>query len=141
MTRDRALRVILYAIAMLMVVAGLLMIVSSRSLIATLLLHPPEGEMSTLMLAALKEFGGIGIMVGVLLFFAAREPERNVAIIDGFIIGLVILTVTPLLSLATLDLQRLYPPSLIWIRALARLALAVVLYLLRPRASPQTKRR
>jgi len=37
------------------------------------------------------------------------------------------------LSLYTLDVQRLYPGYLIWARSLVRLALAGVLYYLRPR--------
>ncbi|HET8922959.1 MAG TPA: hypothetical protein VFN26_08185, partial [Candidatus Acidoferrum sp.] len=62
-----------------------------------------------------------------------RDPVRNVAIVSGLIVGLCILAITPLLSLYTLDIRRLYPGYLIWGRSLIRLALAAVLYFLRPR--------
>ena len=62
-----------------------------------------------------------------------RHPVRNVAIIEALIVGLCILAVTPLVSLWTLDVRRLYPGYIIWGRCLVRLALAGVLYFLRPR--------
>jgi hypothetical protein len=96
-------------------------------------MHPPESEVSTLLLAAVKEMGGLALMGSVMLFLASRDPERNVAIIDAVSVGLCILAVTPLVSLYTSDLGRLYPGYLIWGRSLVRLALAGVLYYLRPR--------
>ena len=68
-----------------------------------------------------------------MLFFAARDPERNVAIIDAAIVGMGILTLTPLISLYTLDVAKIYPSYMVWGRSLVRLALAVSLYLLKPR--------
>jgi hypothetical protein len=56
-----------------------------------------------------------------MLFFASRDPERNVAIIDAMIVGLVLLAVTPLISLETLDIRRLYPGYII-LGAVARAA-------------------
>lgn len=64
---------------------------------------------------------------------AARDPLRNVAIIDGLIVGLCILSITPLLSLKMLNFGSLYPRYLIWGRALVRLILAGVLFYARPR--------
>ena len=74
-------------------------------------------------------------MLSVLIFFASRDPVRNVAIVNALIVGLCILAITPLLSLYTLDTRRLYPGYLIWARSLIRLALAVVLHFMRPRQS------
>jgi hypothetical protein len=37
-------------------------------------------------------------MLSVMLFLAACDPVRNVAIIDALIVGLCVLTITPLLS-------------------------------------------
>jgi hypothetical protein len=71
--------------------------------------------------------------LSVMLFLAARDPERNVAIIDGMTLGLCILAITPLISLYTLDVRSLYPVYLIWVRSLVRLLLAGGLYYLRPR--------
>ena len=98
-----------------------------------LLLRPPETEVSTLLLFLMRELGGLALMLSVLFFFASRDPVRNVAIVNGLIVGLCILAITPLLSLYTLDIRRLYPGYLIWGRSLIRLAMAAVLYFLRPR--------
>ena len=98
-----------------------------------LLLRPPETEVSTLLLFLMRELGGLALMLSVLFFFASRDPVRNVAIVNGLIVGLCILAITPLLSLYTLDVRHLYPGYLIWGRSLIRLALAAVLYFLRPR--------
>ena len=109
------------------------MIFSNKSFIVRVFLHPPESEVSTLLLFALKELGGFALMLSVMLFLASRDPVRNVAIIDAVIAGLCILAVTPLVSFYTLDIERIYPGHLVWGRSVVRLALAVLLYFLRPR--------
>jgi hypothetical protein len=129
----RALRVILGIVSAFTAVAGLLIVFSGKSLVMRLLLRPPETEVSTLLLFLMRELGGLALMLSVLFFFASRDPVRNVAIVNGLIVGLCILAITPLLSLYTLDVRRLYPGYLIWGRSLIRLAMAAVLYFLRPR--------
>jgi len=129
----RALRIILGIVSVFTAAAGLLIVFSGRSLVMRLLLRPPETEVSTLLLFLMRELGGLALMLSVLFFFASRYPVRNVAIVNGLIVGLCILAITPLLSLYTLDVRRLYPGYLIWGRSLLRLALAAVLYFLRPR--------
>ena len=129
----RALRIILGIVSVFTAVAGLLIVFSGRSLVMRLLLRPPETEVSTLLLFLMREMGGLALMLSVLFFFASRDPVRNVAIVNGLIVGLCILAITPLLSLYTLDVRRLYPGYLIWGRSLIRLALAALLYFLRPR--------
>ena len=62
---------------------GVLLIFSSKPLIMRVFMHPPESEISTLLLAALKEMGGLALMVSVMLFLASRDLERNVAVVDG----------------------------------------------------------
>jgi uncharacterized BrkB/YihY/UPF0761 family membrane protein len=132
----RALRIILGIVSVFTAVAGLLIVFSGRSLVMRLLLRPPEIEVSTLLLFLMRELGGLALMLSVLFFFASRDPVRNVAIVNGLIVGLCILAITPLLSLYTLDIRRLYPGYLIWGRSLIRLAMAAVLYFLRPRETP-----
>src|SRR5437667_12373883 len=66
-------------------------------------------------------------MVSAMLFRASRDPERNVAVVGGLIVGLVILAITPLLSFRTLDVERIYPGHLVWGRSVVRLALAALL--------------
>jgi len=122
-------------LSILLAVAGILLIFSSKPLIMRMFMHPPDSEISTLLLAAVKEMGGLALALSVMLFLASRDPERNVAIIDGMTVGLCILAVTPLISLYTLDVQTLYPAYLVWGRSLVRLVLAGILYYLRPRES------
>ncbi len=132
----RALRILLVVFSLLTAVGGLVMILSGKPLIVRLFLRPPESEISTLLLTTLKEMGGFLLMLSFLFFFASRDPVRNVAIVDAFIAGLCVLALTPLLSLYTLDFGRLYPgymTYLIWARCVVRLALAGLLYYLRPR--------
>ena len=131
----RALALGLRIVSVLIVVGGVFMILADKPLVLRVFLHPPASEVSTLLLALLKEMGGVMLMLSVLLFLAARDPVRNVAILDALIMGLCILAITPLLSLKMLDLGSLYPPYLIWGRSLVRLALAAVLYYARPRGT------
>jgi hypothetical protein len=128
----RALRIVLGIIALLTAIGGLLLIVSGKPLLIRLFLNPPEAEVSTMLLATVKEIGGMALMLVVFLFLASRDPVRNVAIIHGLIAGLCILAITPLVSLYTTNISQLYPANLIWGRALARLAAAALLFFLRP---------
>ena len=132
----RALQVALRIFSVLFGVGGLFMILSSRGLIMRVFLHPPESEVSTLLLFLLKEMGGMVLMVSAMLFLASRDPERNVAVIDGLIVGLIVLAVTPLLSLYTLDIRQIYPGHLVWGRSVVRLVFAAFFYYLRPRKTP-----
>src|SRR5215471_7682609 len=129
----RALRVVLGFLSLFMAIGGVILIVASKSLILSLFLHPPAAEVTILFLFTLKEMGGFALMLAVMVYFAARDPVRNVAIINALAIGLCILAVTPLVSHRTLDIQRIYPGHLVWVRSTVRLALAGVLFFLRPR--------
>ncbi len=129
----RALRIMLFIFSLIAAAGGLVMIFGSKPIIIGMFLRPPESEVSTLLLSILKELGGFILMFSVLLYFASRDPVRNVAIVDAVIVGLCVLVLTPLLSLYTLDLRGLYPGYLIWGRSVLRLALAALLYYLRPR--------
>ena len=82
-TPYRGLSIGLRIVSVLLGVGGLFMIFSSKPLILRVMMHPPESEVSTLLLALLKEMGGVMIMLSVMLFLAARDPARNVAILDA----------------------------------------------------------
>lgn len=129
----RVLRILLRVFSLLAMVGGLLTIFAEKPLMVRMLLRPPGGEVSTLLLSVLKEMGGMTLMLAVFLWLAARDPDRNVAIVHGLIAGLCILTVTPLLSLWMTDIRNLYPAYLLWGRSVARLAIAALLFWLRPR--------
>src|SRR5260370_36263267 len=129
----RVLRIILVIFSLLTAAGGLVIIFSGRPMVMRLFLRPPESEVSTLLLIVVKEMGGLMLMLSVMLFLAYRDPARNVAVVNALIVGLCILAFTPLWSLCTLDLRPLYPSYLIWGRSLVRLALAALLFYLRPR--------
>ncbi len=135
----RVLRIVLLFFSLLAAAGGLVMIFGGRPLMIRLFLRPPESEVSTLLLAMLKEMGGMVLMLSLLFFFASRDPVRNVAIVDALIAGVLVLALTPLLSLYTLDLRGLYPGYLIWGRSLVRLVLAALLYYLRPREAASAR--
>ena len=59
----RALRIFLRAFSLLAALGGLLMIFAEKPLIVRILLRPPEGEVSTLLLSLLKEMGGTVLML------------------------------------------------------------------------------
>lgn len=129
----RMLQVSLRIFSVLLATGALFMIFGSRGLVIRVFLHPPEAEVSTLLLFLLKEMGGIVLMISAMLFLASRDPERNIAVVDGLIAGLVVLAITPLLSLYRLDIRRIYPGHLIWGRSVVRLVFAAFFFCLRPR--------
>ena len=129
----RALRIVLRIFSILIAAGSLLMIFSGKPVVVRIFLRPPEGEVSTLLLFVLKEMGGLMVMLSLLLWFASRDPVRNVAVVDALIVGLCILSVTPLLSLWMLPVRAIYPTFLIWGRSVVRLAIAALVYALRPR--------
>ena len=129
----RALRILLGLFSLLAAIGGLVLIFADRPLMMRILLRPPEGEVSTLLVSLLKEMGGMVLTLAVFLWLAARDPTRNVAIVDGLIGGLCVLAVTPLVSLWMTDIRNLYPAYLLWGRSILRLAIAALLYWMRPR--------
>jgi len=129
----RPLRIVLGVFSAFTAVGGLFMIFASKPLIMRMFLRPPEAEVSTLLLFVLKEMGGFVLMLSLMLFFASRDPVRNLAIVNAVIAGLCILVLTPLLSFYTLDIQKIYPGHLVWARSVVRLAIAALLYFLKPR--------
>ena len=129
----RVLRIVLRVFSLLAAIGGLFMILADKPLVVRVFLRPPEGEVSTLLLSLLKEMGGVTLMASLLLWLAARNPVRNVAIVDALIVGLCILSVTPLLSLWGTDIRSIYPAYFLWGRSVVRLAIAALLYWLKPR--------
>ena len=124
----RTLCFLLRAFSLLAALGGLFMVFAERPMVVRTLLRPPEGQVSTLLLSLLKEMGGLALMLAVLLWLAARDPVRNVAIVDGLIAGLCILAMTPVVSLWMTDIRNLYPAYLIWGRSVVRLAIAALLF-------------
>ena len=69
----RALRVVLGFLSLLMAIGGVLLIFSTKPVIERVFLHPPEMEISTLLLATLKEMGALALMLAV----AALSPAAS----------------------------------------------------------------
>lgn len=135
----RALRILLRILAVLLAFGSFVMIFSNKPLVVWVFMRPPEAEVSTLLLFLVKEMGGIMVMLAALLWFASRDPLRNVAVIDALIVGFLVLSATPLISLWTLPVREIYPSSLVWGRSLVRLMIAGVFYFLRPRSADSAK--
>jgi hypothetical protein len=117
----------------LVAVFGAFAIFSGKPLVMQVFMHPPASEVSNLLLSMLKGFGGVMLTISAMLFFAARNPVRNVAIIDGLILGLCALSLSAMLSVKILN--GIYSPYLIWGKALGHLGLAGLLLYARPRGS------
>ena len=66
----RTLQVALRIFSLLLAIGALFMIFSSRALVVRVFLHPPEAEVSTLLLFFLKEMAGMVLMVSAMLFLA-----------------------------------------------------------------------
>jgi hypothetical protein len=135
----RALRVFLGVFCLVVTVGGLVMILAGKPLFMRLLLRPPQSELSGLALSLLKEFGGFMLMISAMLFLVARDPARNAAILHALIVGLCVLSVTPLVSLYMLDVGHIYPSYFFWGRTVIRLVLAGVLFYLRPGVSTKAQ--
>ncbi len=72
----RALSFVLRLVSALIAVAGVFMILSGKPLIMQLFMHPPASEVSNLLLSLIKGFGGVMLMVSVMLFVAAPATRR-----------------------------------------------------------------
>src|SRR5262249_34223747 len=127
-----ALRILLVILGLDATAKGLVMIFGGKALMMRLFPHPPESEITTLLLLMRQESGALEFAVGLMLYFAYRDPPRNVAILNAIAVGLCIAAVASVVSLYTLDASRLYPTSTVWGHALLRSAVAALLFYLRP---------
>ncbi len=134
----RALRAVLFFFLAISILGGLLMIVVGKPYLEWLMLNPPPGELSTLFLFTMKEVGGILLWMGFILYVVWRDPVCHARVIDASIVGLCVLAVASPLSLYTTDIRSIYPAYVVWGRSLARLAVAALLYYLRPEEQPIT---
>jgi len=129
----RFVRIVLKAVAIVIAAGSVALIFGGKSLILRAAAIPglPETELSAEMLTNLKEFGGLFLLVSLLIWLAAADPVRNVAIIDALVVGFVVLAIVPVFSRYVLSLGLSYPPAWTWIRTFLRLSLAGLLFLLR----------
>lgn len=129
----RALRIILLGLAILSASEGALMIFGGKSLMIRAFMHPPDYEVSNLFMMMMKQTGGLLVMLGLMLYATFRDPVRNIAILNAFLVGLIILAFTPILTVYTLNLWPPYTPLGLWLKACMKLGVVGLLYWLRPK--------
>jgi hypothetical protein len=128
----RALRTLVVILGLDATAKGLIMIFGGKALMMRLFPHPPESEITTLLLLMRQESGALDLAMGLMLYFAYRDPPRNVAILNAIAVGLCIAAVASVVSLYTLDASKLYPAPTVWGHSLVRLGVAALLFYLRP---------
>jgi len=127
------LRIVLLILSIVIAASGVLMIFGSKTLVVWAFMHPPEHEVTNLFMLMMKQMGGIFLMLSLMLYLIFRDPVKNIAIFDAFLVGLTILALTPLLSAHTLTLWPPYTAFGLWLKALLRLGFVALLFYLRPR--------
>ena|SRR5579872_6559655 len=125
------LRTLLYALSLLVAVGGIGLMFAPDWIFA---MAPKTLAYANVLLILLIR--GIGILLlalGYLLCAAARDPARYVAVIDTLIFILLCAAVLNLYGLLALDLGSLYPAGYLVARSVIQLALAIALFVLRPK--------
>ena len=86
MTNPRylGLRIVLFIFFIVIAASGVLMILGGKTLVMWAFMHPPEREVSNLFMMMLKQMGGILLMLSLMLYFAFRDPVKNIAIFERF---------------------------------------------------------
>jgi len=129
----RTLRIILYAISALEALAGVALLFASPWLLSFARSMPALGA-SDLLLFLLKGIGIVALVLAYLFCVAARDPVRYVAIVDALIFLCIGAAVLEVYGVAAMHIDRYYPNVYVLSRAALQLILAVVLYVLRPKA-------
>lgn len=128
----RGLRILLFAMSAVTALAGLVLVFFPRFLLS---MSPSSLAFaaSGLSVALVTALGIIAIAFGYLLCAAAREPVRYVAVIDTVIFTCVCAAALNIYGVVGLRLGAFYPATYLIVRALIQLAIAVALFVLRPR--------
>lgn len=128
----RALRILLFVMSALTGVAGFVLVFATGFMLS---MSPSVVALGNggILNALVKALGIIAIAFGYLLCVAARDPVRYVVIIDTVIFTLVGAGLLNLYAVAVLDLGTFYPTPYLIVRALIQLAIALALFLLRPK--------
>ena len=127
------LRVVLMLLAIVEILAGLLLLFAAGPIVA--LAPATLGLTHNFGVALLMIFAILALGFGYLLFAASRDPVRYVAIIDTLIFLLVAAVCVDLYATLVLQVMAYNSMGMLIARELVRLALAVLLLVLRPRRS------
>jgi hypothetical protein len=129
MTRLRVLQILLIAIGVISVLAGFVLMFATGSIYALL-----EIPASDFLLIVLKAVGAVSVGIGYATLVAARDPERNVAIVDLLIIISVLAAGIGYYAEIVYHFSAGHVPSwLVWAGASLRLLIAIILLALRPK--------
>lgn len=132
----RALRMLLYVIAAIEGIAGIVLIFATGwvlSMSPALLTLAESGFVVMLV----KGIGIVALAFGYLLCVTAREPVRYVRIIDTLIFLVMGAAILTLYGVFVLHLGVFYPAGYLVGRALIQLAIAAALVALRPRSATE----
>lgn len=130
----KALRILLLAFSIIAVLVGLVMLFCSAWIVSV---APASLQFTTpaLLIVLVKFFGILTLTGAYLSYVTSRDPVRYAAFIDGFAFLLVAAAAIDIYALFTLHVEPFYPAKYVLARTVVRLALAVVLIVLRPRAN------
>lgn len=127
------LTTLLYALAVLEALAGLILIFGSHwvlSMTPNSLTLPDTAFMTVF----LKGLGIFALGMGYLMCVAARDPARYVAVIDTLVFILIASAILIAYALVSMHLDRYFPANYVVIRIVIQIALAIVLIVMRPKA-------
>jgi len=132
-TAYEPIRVVLAVLCALLAAGGLFVIVATSLLLAWTAPHASDAADAWLTLL-FKALGVMALFIAYSLYLAARDPVRYVGVIDGLVGLLVALSVVDIYAATALGMGAYYPLWAFYARAAVRVAVAVLLLALRPRA-------
>ena len=130
-----ALKAVLSVMCALLALGGLFLVFAAGSWIVKWLIPDANAQTAVWMLVMLKAFGALALFLAYLLYHAARDPVRHATTITGLAYMLILLAALDVYAAYALGFAGVYPIWAIWARAAVRVALAIVLLTLRPRAA------
>jgi hypothetical protein len=130
----KGLSTLLYALAVLEALAGLILIFGSHWALsmAPASLTLPDTAFVTVFMKAL---GIIAIGLGYLLCVAARDPARYVAVIDTLVFILIASAILIAYALMAMHIGQYFPAGYIVGRIVIQVILAIALIAMRPKAA------
>jgi hypothetical protein len=130
-----ALKAVLSIMCALLGLGGLFLILGAGTWTVMLIIPSATAVTTLWMLVIFKAFGALALFMSYLLYQAARDPVRYTVIIEGLAYTLILLSALDAYSVIALGFGDVYPAWAIWGRAAVRVALAITLLVLRPRAA------
>jgi len=139
-TRSHAvLKVLLGIMAVLIILSGLAVLFATSWILSLGAMRGLFGGSAVGLV--FKFVGALALGLGYLLYQAARDPLRYVAVIDVVAFLLIVGAIIDVYAALTHALGPPFPPGLIWGRAIFRLAIAVLVIAWRPRQGLTRERR